>query len=422
MNYLIKTIGCQMNISESMRIDSTLAAYGASRVDDLLYTDVIILNTCSVRAQSEQKAFSYLGKLEELQRMNMKRVKIIVFGCMVKRLGYKIKNRFKSIDLIIESEDINNVIAKIINSLQISTNFNVQQKNKRILFNVSKYIPIMKGCNNYCSYCIVPIVRGVERSLDFNTLLNECYIAVKNSVKEIILLGQNVNSYQFDSINFVSLIKKICSIEKLKRISFMTNHPKDFNDDLINIISNEIKICSHIHLPLQSASNRILSAMNRKYTFEYYLELIEKIKTIIPDISITTDIIVGFPGETEKDFIETLNAVKKIKFNGLYVFKYSLRPNTKAAEMPDDVTLSDKKKRHTIILQEAKKSSIEKKYKMIGSKQQVLIKKIRNDIMEASTRNCQKIIISGGKQSDVGEFRNVYISNIVKSNLVGRII
>ena len=330
MNYLIETIGCQMNMCESDVLSSVFSAYGASKVSSLSDADVAILNTCSVRAQAEQKAFSYLGRMKEFKQKNPN-IKVVVIGCMAERLGSKIKKRFNSVDLIIGAKDIDNAALRIMDLFHMS-NF-AKKVNSEIKSEVTRYVTIMKGCDNYCSYCTVPFVRGKEISINFEKIVNKCSSMVKNGAREITLLGQNVNSYKCEDVNFASLIKKVAAIENLKRIRFMTNHPKDLSDDLIKIMATEPKVCSHIHLPMQSASDKILKAMNRKYSHEHYLKLIKKLRAAIPAISVTTDIIVGFPGETDEDFEDTLEAVKTIKFDGLYVFKYSPRPNTKASRM-----------------------------------------------------------------------------------------
>jgi tRNA-2-methylthio-N6-dimethylallyladenosine synthase len=410
-----------MNACDSDTLSSILLTYGALRVYNLLDADVVILNTCSVRTQSEQKAFSYIGRIEKFKRLNSN-FKIIVIGCMAERLGYKIKKRFSSVDLVMGLNDINNIALKIINLCSTSDDDNSVKK----IFDskssvISRYMIIIRGCNNYCSYCVVPFVRGIEKSIEYQLLIDKCYFMVENGVREITLLGQNVNSYRYKGINFSLLLKKIASIKNLSRIRFMTNHPKDLDDELINVVASEQKICHHIHLPMQSASNRILEVMNRKYTYEDYLNLVTKLRTVIPNVSITSDIIVGFPGETEKDFNDTLNAVKKIRFDGLYVFKYSPRPNTIAYKIPDIVTLEEKKRRHLIILNESNKISVEIVSKMIGSVQRVLAEKINDGIVESKTVGGRKVFFKGNK-NHIGNTFNVIIKAVKINSLLGDII
>ena len=352
-----------MNVCDSDALSLALSSFGMIKADALADADIVILNTCSVRAQAEQKAFSYLGRAEEYKTKKQD-VKIVVIGCMAERLGTKIKKRFKSVDLIIGAKNIDNA-AQLILKLQIEKlRVKSEDKDSGLLLHDTpaprnngevKYVTIMRGCDNYCSYCVVPYVRGHEISLDSRKIIAECENLAKNGAKEIILLGQNVNSYRYEDINFAKLIKRIAGINGLERISFMTSHPKDLSDELIETMAEEPKIKKYIHLPMQSASGKILSLMNRKYTYVHYSGLIRKLRAKIPGINITSDIIVGFPSETEKDFNETLQAVKDIRFNALFVFKYSPRPGTKAAQMKDDISLTEKKKRHNIILEEIKK-------------------------------------------------------------------
>ncbi|MCL2798876.1 MAG: tRNA (N6-isopentenyl adenosine(37)-C2)-methylthiotransferase MiaB [Endomicrobia bacterium] len=354
-----------MNVCDSDAVSLALSSHGMLKADVLADADIVILNTCSVRAQAEQKAFSYLGRAEE-HKTQKPNVKIVVIGCMAERLGTKIKKRFKSVDLIVGAKNIDKA-AQLIKQLvgmkekggcNRNANSNLSDFTSSLLpstYSLSQYVTIMRGCDNYCSYCVVPYVRGHEISLDSQKIIAECENLAKNGIKEIVFLGQNVNSYKYEDINFAKLIKRIAQINGLESVSFMTSHPKDLSDELIETMAGEPKIKKYIHLPMQSASDKILSLMNRKYIYAHYFGLIKKLRGKIPDINITSDIIVGFPGETEKDFNETLQAVKDIRFNALFVFKYSPRPGTKAAQMKDDVSLAEKKRRHNIVLEEIKK-------------------------------------------------------------------
>ncbi|OEG71229.1 hypothetical protein ATZ36_15620 [Candidatus Endomicrobiellum trichonymphae] len=407
-----------MNVCDSDMLDSVFLAYGASKVNNLSEADVVILNTCSVRAQSEQKAFSYLGRVKEFKQKKPC-IKIVVIGCMAERLGHNIKKRFNSVDLIIGAKDIDNAALRIMNLFR--TNYSAKKVNPEIKSKIVRYVTIMRGCDNYCSYCTVPFVRGREISINCKTIVNKCSSMVKNGAREIILLGQNVNSYQYEDINFASLIKKTVTIENLERIRFMTNHPKDLSDDLVKIMATEPKVCSHIHLPMQSASDKILKAMNRKYSYEHYLKLIKKLRTAVPSVSVTTDIIVGFPGETNEDFENTLKAVKTIRFGGLYVFRYSPRPDTTAAAMIDDVPFEEKKRRHAIILKESNKISIEIVSEMLGSIQQVLVEEIKNGIIKARTRTGRKVFAKGRKEY-IGKHINVNIKEAKINSLFGDIV
>lgn len=419
MKYLIETIGCQMNACESETLSSTLSTYGMVQVNNTLDADIIILNTCSVRAQSEQKAFSYLGRAEEIKKQKPS-IKIVVVGCMAERLGTKVKKRFKAVDLVLGTKGIDDFALKILNLCGF------EKTSSDILINKSseivRYITIMTGCNNFCAYCIVPFVRGKEISLDNKVILDKCEVMVKNETKEIMLLGQNVNSYKYNSTNFVSLVKNICKIDGLERLRFMTNHPKDLSDDLIDLIVSEKKICHHIHLPMQSGSNKVLKEMNRKYTYEHYLELVNNLKNKISDMSITADVIVGFPGETEKDFNDTFKAVQNIRFDGLYVFRYSPRPNTKASTMFDDVPLKEKKRRHSIILNESNKISTEIASSMVGKTFEVLAESFNFNVLEARTSSGRKVFIKNTDKDYIGKIFNVHINESKVNSLFGNIV
>ena len=406
-----------MNVCDSDIISSALISYGASKVTSLSDADIVILNTCSVRAQAEQKAFSYLGRAEEFKKKNPN-IKIAVIGCMAERLGSKIKSRFHSVDAVIGAKDIDNAAEKIIRLSGMGKS--VKKETPGIKSEIIRYVTIMRGCDNYCSYCVVPMVRGGETSLNCGEIISECETMARNGAKEIMLLGQNVNSYLYENVNFASLIKKVSAIDGIERIRFMTNHPKDLNSELIDIMACEPKVCSHIHLPMQSASNKILQAMNRKYTYEHYLGLIEQLRNKIPDINITTDIIVGFPGETKEDFQESLKAVKEIRFGGLYVFRYSPRPQTKAASMPDDVPLEEKKKRHALILEESNKISMEIVAQSVGTAQEVLTEKYENGVLEARTRSGRKVFVKGN-ENNLGKNLKVYIREAKINSLFGDI-
>jgi tRNA-2-methylthio-N6-dimethylallyladenosine synthase len=396
-----------------------LSTYGMVQVNNTLDADIIILNTCSVRAQAEQKAFSYLGRAEEIKKQKPN-IKIVVIGCMAERLGTKVKKRFKTVDLVLGTKDIDNFALKILNlcSFEKTSSDILINKSSKIV----RYITIMRGCNNFCAYCIVPFLRGKEISLDNKVILDKCEIMVKNGTKEIMLLGQNVNSYKYNSTNFVSLVKNICKIDGLERLRFMTNHPKDLSHDLIDLIVSEKKICHHMHLPMQSGSNKVLKEMNRKYTYEHYLELVNNLKNKISDISITTDVIVGFPGETEKDFNDTFKAVQNIRFDGLYVFRYSPRPNTKASSMFDDVPLKEKKRRHSIILNESNKISTEIVSSMVGKTFEVLAESFNFNVLEARTSSGRKVFIKNTDKNYIGKIFNVHINESKVNSLFGNIV
>lgn len=385
MKFFVETIGCQMNVNDSDKITDYLLVSGLEQTNDMSEADLVILNTCSVRFSAEHKAYSFLGRIGE-QKDKKPNLIVGVVGCMAQYAHKEIKRRCKFVNFVLGAKEIDKfseIISKFIN-----TEYEISAKRQVGVF---QYVTIMRGCQNFCSYCIVPYVRGPEISIDVDEILNEITGYAKQGVKEIILLGQNVNSYNYQGINLTELSQKVSKIDTIKRIRFMTNHPKDFSDDLINEIAVNDKICKHIHLPLQSASDTVLSRMNRKYTYENYKLLIDKIRSKIPQINITSDIIIGFPGETDKDFQDTLQASKDLKFGGLFIFKYSPRPNTKAYKFQDNVLLGTKKERHSILLDQSMDISRKLNEQYINRTEEVLVDAYVDGVCES--RNSQNIKI-----------------------------
>ncbi len=345
----ITTFGCQMNARDSEKLTGILEAIGYIEVDTE-EADFVIYNTCTVRDNANQRVYGRLGQLNNLKRQNP-HMKVALCGCMMQEdtVIEKIRKSYRFVDLIFGTHNIFK-FAELLNTMfeakgmivdiwkdtdQIVEDLPVERK-----YPFKSGINIMFGCNNFCSYCIVPYVRGRERSREPEDILNEIRRLVADGVVEIMLLGQNVNSYGKElasQVTFPELLKQIEQIAGLERIRFMTSHPKDLSDELILVMKESHKICRHLHLPLQSGSTRILEAMNRRYTKEQYLELASKIRQEIPDMTITTDIIVGFPGETPEDMEETIDVVKKVQFDNAFTFIYSKRTGTPAAAMSDQV-------------------------------------------------------------------------------------
>ena len=374
----------------------------------------MIVNTCSVRFSAEHKAYSLLGRLKEQKDINPNLI-IGVTGCMAQYAAKEIKSKCNFVDFVLGAKDVDlfsQTIGKYISKEA------KKEKNIRENVDVFRYITIMRGCSNFCSYCIVPHVRGPEVSIDYNEIIKEVNKACDDDIKEIILLGQNVNSYNYNGVNFTQLLQKISQIDKVKRIRFMTNHPKDFSDELIEEIAVNKKICRHIHLPLQSGSNDILKAMNRKYTYEQYKTLYEKIKNKIPDINITSDIIIGFPGETDKDFQDTFNASRQLQFGGLFIFKYSPRPKTFAAKLKNNVSLDIIKQRHALLLEDSNVISKNINEKYIDKNIEVLVEKSKDGIAEA--RNSQNIKVFFDTQENLkGETVYVKITKVLPNSMSG---
>ena len=413
IKFYIETIGCQMNVNDSDKMAEILSEKGCLRIQDMSQADIVIVNTCSVRFSAEHKAYSLLGRLKEQKDINPNLI-IGVTGCMAEYAAKEIKSRCKYVDFVLGAKKVDlfsETVSKYISDIP-------ETKYKQENSEVFKYITIMRGCSNFCSYCIVPHVRGPEVSIDYNLILKEVNETVDAGTKEIILLGQNVNSYNYNGVNFTQLLQKISQIDKVHRIRFMTNHPKDFSDELIDEIATNTKICRHIHLPLQSGSDNILKAMNRKYTYEQYKNLYEKIKNKVPDINITSDIIIGFPGETDEDFQNTFNASRQLQFGGLFIFKYSPRPKTYAAKLKNTVPLETIKERHSLLLEDSNIISKKINEKYIDKTIEVLVERVNTGIAEA--RNSQNIKVFFDTQEDLkGKIVNVKITKVLPNSMSG---
>lgn len=414
MKFYIETFGCQMNVNDSNKMAEFLLEKGCIPCENILSADIVIINTCSVRFSAEHKAYSLLGRLREQKDINPNLI-VGVVGCMAQYASKEIKSECKFVDFVLGAKDVELFPKVVVKYLSKSEeNIKYKQKNKEVF----KYITIMRGCSNFCSYCIVPHVRGPEVSIDYNEIIKEVNKAVDDGAKEIILLGQNVNSYFYEGVNFTQLLQKISKSDKVGRIRFMTNHPKDFSDELIEEIAVNKKICRHIHLPLQSGSDAILKAMNRKYTYEKYETLFNKIKNKIPDINITGDIIIGFPGETDEDFKATIDASRKLQFGGLFIFKYSPRPKTFAAKLKNVVPVEVIKKRHSLLLEDSNIISKKINEKYINQVVEVLVENFENNTAQA--RNSQNIkVFFNTDKNLVGQIVKVKIEKVLPNSMSG---
>ncbi len=346
----VVTFGCQMNARDYEKLSGILAKIGYTLTESEEDADLVLYNTCTVRDNANQRVYGRLGYLNSLKKKKS-HLRVILCGCMMQEASVidKIKKSYRFVDLLFGTHNIFKFAQLLVTMYENQEMIvDIWQETDQIVEKLPvnrKYfyksgINIMFGCNNFCSYCIVPYVRGRERSRDPKEILREIERLVDDGVVEIMLLGQNVNSYGKnleEPITFAALLREVEKIEGLKRIRFMTSHPKDLSDELIAVMRDSKKICRHLHLPVQAGSNRILQAMNRKYTKEQYLSLVDKIRTAIPDMSITTDIIVGFPGETLADVEETIDVVRKVQYDNAFTFIYSKRTGTPAAAMEDQV-------------------------------------------------------------------------------------
>lgn len=353
----INTIGCQMNVYDSEQIAERLQRIGFVTETRVEEADLVIVNTCSIREKAEQKAFSFLGRLAKMKR-EKPHLMVGVCGCVAQQEGQKIIERMPHVDFVLGTQAIERLPAAIERierhrcrivdvdmGQEIQETADIPTPGKP--HEVSRFVTIMRGCDNYCTYCVVPYVRGREASRDSENIINEIKSLVANGVREITLLGQNVNSYgqKQDLCDFPALLKRINDIEDLFRLRFTTSHPKDLSDDLIAAFKSMEKLCHHIHLPVQSGSNDVLARMNRRYTREKYLELVAKLRETCPEIAITSDIIVGFPGETRADFEQTKTLIRQVEFDSLFAFIYSDRPNAPSGRFKGKVTEKEKKLR-----------------------------------------------------------------------------
>lgn len=375
--YKITTYGCQMNLHESEKIAGILCSLGYSATENENEADVIVFNTCCIRENAVDRAEGNVGALKQLKRKN-KDLIIAVGGCMTQQKGFaeKFHQSFPFVDIIFGTHNLENFKDLLIKKLATKKKLiDVWEKEGEIVEGTPKtrtsfpnaWVNITYGCNNFCTYCIVPYVRGRERSRKTEDIIAECKQLINDGYKEITLLGQNVNSFGNDKENesFPDLIREISKIEGKFRLRFMTNHPKDFNEELIKAISESDKTCKTVHLPVQAGSNRILKLMNRKYTREDYLEKVRLLRKYIPDIAITTDIMVSFPTETEEDFLDTLDLVKEVGFAGAFTFIYSRRKGTPADKMEGQIDEETSKNRimRLIDLQNSTNREQSKEYK-----------------------------------------------------------
>ncbi|MCC5428482.1 tRNA (N6-isopentenyl adenosine(37)-C2)-methylthiotransferase MiaB [Clostridium botulinum] len=427
-HFLIHTYGCQMNEEDSEKLSGMLKREGYVRTEERENADVIIFNTCCVRENAELKVYGNLGILKGLKSNNPNLI-IAVTGCMMQQKGMAetIKKKFPFVDIIIGTHNLHN-FPNYLNEVKKkdASVLKIQEKEDSIIENMpidrknsmKAFVTIMYGCNNFCTYCIVPYVRGRERSRTPENIEDEIKKLISEGYKEITLLGQNVNSYGKDlepKITFAELLKRVNNIEGLERVRFMTSHPKDLTDDVIEAIAKCDKLCEQIHLPVQSGSSEILKKMNRHYDREKYLDVVSKIKKLIPNVALSTDIIVGFPGETEKDFEETLSLVKEVEYDSAFTFLYSIRKGTPAAKFEDQVPEDVKHKRFNRLVEVLNEISAKKNKAYEGKIEEVLVegtsKNDENKLM-GRTRAGKLVNFIGNKDS-IGELVNV---KIIKAN------
>ncbi|ABA88463.1 tRNA (2-methylthio-N6-dimethylallyl-A37) methylthiotransferase [Syntrophotalea carbinolica DSM 2380] len=349
-SFYLETFGCQMNVVDSEQIVGLVQSLGYSSVDSPEQANLIILNTCSIRARAERKVYGHLGRFKPLKQRRPELI-IAVCGCVAQQEGQRMLEKVPYLDIVCGTHNIHRLAdmvrdAELHRARHVEVDFLEADKRRRLFperapsAEVSRFVTVIQGCDNFCSYCIVPHVRGREVSRPSAEVLEEVRLLVEQGAREITLIGQNVNSYgckEDDEISFASLLRKVAEVDGLERIRFMTSHPKDLSDELIDCFADLDKLCKHIHLPVQAGGDAVLKAMRRGYTRDQYLGRIERLRRVCPEIRMTSDVIVGFPGETESEFEQTMDLLERARFTEIYSFIFSARPGTSAADLPDDI-------------------------------------------------------------------------------------
>ncbi len=455
----IKTFGCQMNQRDSEIIAQLLAPLGYVVDPCMDQADMIILNTCSIREKAEQKVYSFLGQLNPRTstRANSRRPLIVVAGCVAQQEGDKIFQRMPHVDIVVGTQqlyDLTDMVGRILDNRenrylatnlsssfslpsfrQLDTSRNFSEKNRGEAasplpspsLGFKKFVTIMQGCNNYCSYCVVPYTRGRETSRKVNDIVDEVRTLVARGVREITLLGQNVNSYGRTnpvadrSTSFADLLCRVAEVEGLQRLRFTTSNPHDLSDDLIDCFREINKLCSHFHLPVQAGSDAVLARMRRRYTISDYLEKVKKLRAARPDIAISTDIIVGFPGESESDFEKTMQLLETVRFHSAFSFKYSDRPGTLSATFDDKVDESIKSARLARYQQRQDEITFQWNKKYVGKKVELLVEKINEDGSGSGRTGTNHIVHLQGLDGCIrpGDFLIALISRAGRHSLGG---
>lgn len=438
MKYTNVSYGCQMNVHESEKIAGILEELGYTPAGSIEESDIIVFNTCCIRDTAEKRAFGNIGAVKPIKKKN-KDLIVAVVGCMTEQKGYDkiFKEKYPYVDIVLGTGNLNLLKEKIIEKReQGKKTYLTQSCNDPIDETVPQsrtsypnaWVNIMYGCNNFCTYCIVPYVRGRERSREPEEILKEVRSLVEDGYKEITLLGQNVNSYGNDfsdrpEVNFANLLKAVSEIPGKFRIRFMTSHPKDLTEEVVDVIASSDKIMNNIHLPVQAGSDAVLKKMNRKYDRAHYLALIDMIKTKLPGVGITTDIMVGFPTETEQDFSDTLDLVRKVRYSNAFTFIYSVRKGTAAATMPQ-IDYQTKRRRITelIALQNEITKQLSEEY--IGNVYEVLIEDVNKKYKNAvcGRTESDRLVSCVGDPSLIGTFQNILITEARSASLFGKIV
>ncbi|MCX7797595.1 MAG: tRNA (N6-isopentenyl adenosine(37)-C2)-methylthiotransferase MiaB [Melioribacter sp.] len=427
----IETYGCQMNLADSELVMGILKKQGYEITNEIDKANVILLNTCSVREHAEEKIFHRLDHLKRFKRNNPTTV-IGILGCMAERLRKNLIEEKKIVDVVVGPDEYRRLPEYLELAFGGEKGIGVKLSRTETYEDIEPYredgisawIAVMRGCDKFCSFCVVPFTRGRERSRSLLSVVKEVEKLSERGFKEVTLLGQNVNSYNDNGKDFADLLAAVASVDRNIRVRFTTSHPQDMSDKLLHTIAEHNNICNYIHLPVQSGSNRILELMNRSYTIEHYLNLIEKARKIIPGVSFSTDIIAGFPTETEEDHQMTLDVMKEIRYDGAYMFKYSPREGTKAYNMKDDVPEEIKIRRLNEIIELQQKISFEINQQLIGSEEVILVEgtsKKSDQFLSGRTDTNKVVIIPKKDNINIGDYVKVRIIRATSATLFGEV-
>tara|TARA_B100001123_G_scaffold70393_1_gene78847 strand:- start:3599 stop:4918 length:1320 start_codon:yes stop_codon:yes gene_type:complete len=430
--YYLETFGCQMNVADSEMIEGILQSKGYYPIKRMDSADIIFVNTCAIREHAEEKVHSRLGVFSKIKN-NKPNVIIGVLGCMAQHLKDDILDSKPYVDIILGPDsyrklpkllernkvDKKNIVDTQLSRYEVYNNF-FPSRNEGI----NAWVSIMRGCDKFCTFCIVPFTRGRERSRSPNSIIDEVKKAVDEGFVEITLLGQNVNSYTYDNYSFDYLLKNIAEINGVQRLRYTSPHPQDMTDDVLYVMSHYDNICNAVHFPLQAGSNEVLKRMNRSYTKSHFIERAHRIRDILPNCGLSTDIIVGFPGETNSQFEETLNVMNEVKFDSAFTFKYSPRLGTKAYEYSDQILEIDKQERLDKVIKLQKKHTIFRNKEMIGNIERVLVEKNskRSIYQWAGRTDSNKWVIFDKENANIKDLVNVSITNAKGISLHGHLV
>ncbi|MAT58601.1 MAG: tRNA (N6-isopentenyl adenosine(37)-C2)-methylthiotransferase MiaB [Ignavibacteriae bacterium] len=426
-NVYIETYGCQMNVADSELVLGILKNKGFSVTETADNADVILLNTCSIRDNAEQRIHGRLGNLKKIKEKKPSTV-IGVLGCMAERLRISLIEEKKMVDLVVGPDEYRRIPEFIDQAFSGEKGIGVKLSRTETYDDIipyreeglSAWISVMRGCDKFCTFCVVPFTRGRERSRNFDSIIDEIKILSERGFREVTLLGQNVNSYNDNGRDFADLLAASAAVDRKIRVRFTTSHPQDLSDKLLYTIAENPNLCNYIHLPVQSGSDRILKLMNRTYTIEHYLNLIDKARKIIPGVSFSTDIIAGFPTETYEDHLTTLDVMQKVKYDGAYMFKYSAREGTKAYKMGDDVSEEAKTKRLNEIIDLQQSISFEVNQTLLNTEEVVLVEgnsKKSDEFLAGRTDSNKVVIFPKNEKVKVGDYVKVRINKATSATL-----